>query len=490
MTEHSSILALGIGEVLTQFQKRDLSVKELVQAYLSQMERTASLNIYITVTEERALKDAEISDAHWKAGTQRPLEGIPLGIKDAFCTKDVRTTAASKILGDFIPPYESTVTQNLWDAGAVLLGKTNMDEFCMGSTTTPEHTGPVLNPWDATRTVGGSSGGSAAAVAAGAALATMGTDTGGSVRQPASFCGVVGLRPTYGRCSRRGMIAFSSSLDQAGPLTRSVRDAALLLEVMSGHDLWDATSSRQAVPSFSKALGESVRGMKVGIPKELYDKQGTASSVWEKGRALFSEAGCEIVFVSLPYLSYALPCYYILTSAEAASNLQRYDGVKYGFRASPPFGKEWSSLDEMYEKTRGEGFGREVKRRILTGTYALTQGHHDVYYEKAISVKRLISEDFSRVFQQVDVLMTPTTPTDAFPLAEIPEDPVTMYNNDIFTVPVNVGGVSAISVPVETSLQGMPMGLQIIAPPFEEMSLIRFGGIIESCAALPPYPFL
>jgi aspartyl-tRNA(Asn)/glutamyl-tRNA(Gln) amidotransferase subunit A len=483
----TQLIQLSLAQALMGLKSKTFSARELTQSYLDQIEHTKAHNAYITVTPERALADAARSDEKWANGSAGALEGIPIGVKDAYCTKDILTTAASKMLHNFVPPYESTVTEKVFSAGAVLLGKTNLDEFCMGSTTTPVHTGPTHNPWDTSCTAGGSSGGSAAAVANGSALISLGTDTGGSVRQPAAFCGVVGVKPSYGRCSRWGVVAYASSLDTPGPLARTVEDSALLLNVMSGHDAKDATSLNELVPDFTAMIGQSIAGKKVGIPKEWYDNaqlDPVMMDLWKKGQALFQEAGCDIVYVSLPYSDYALPCYYILACAEAASNLQRYDGVKYGFRA-----ENIDSLEDMYFQTRGQGFGPEVKRRILIGTYVLSHGYYEAYYGKAQKVRHMIQHDFRQVFQQVDVVLTPTTPTPAFSLAASAEDPVAMYWNDVLTVPVNVGNVTAISVPAGISDQGLPLGLQLIAPTLAEDRLFQFGHVIEQCTTMPSLPF-
>jgi aspartyl-tRNA(Asn)/glutamyl-tRNA(Gln) amidotransferase subunit A len=477
----NELLSFGIFSLREGFRKKSFSAEQVIRAYLEQIDKTKDLNSYILVTAERALKSARESDSKIASGQERPLEGIPISVKDVFCTKDVKTTAASKMLHNFVPPYESTVTDKMWQSGAVMLGKNNLDEFCMGSTTTSVFSGPVRNPWNTQCTAGGSSGGGAAAVASKSALCAVGTDTGGSVRQPAAFCGVVGIRPTYGRCSRWGIAAFSSSFDQASVMARSIEDAAVLLEIISGHDAKDSTSSVLPVPPFHKSIGRSVKGLKVGIPKEWYQqgKDEAMMELWDKGKELFIQAGCEVDFVSLPYTTYALPCYYILTCAEAASNLQRYDGVKYGLRASA------DTLEEMYDLTRGQGFGPEVKRRILIGTYVLSEGYYDAYYGKAQKVRLLIEQDFKNAFQKVDVLLAPTTPTPAFPLNDIPDDPVTVYFNDILTVPINVGGVTGISVPAGLSKAGLPLGLQLIAPPFHEETLFQFGSVIERNVSFP-----
>ncbi len=464
--------------------KKQFSAKELTQAHLEKMEETRSLNAYITETPDIALKMATLSDEKLSKNEElRPLEGLPIGIKDLFCTKNIRTTAGSKILDDYKPQYESTVTQNLWDAGAVLLGKLNLDEFAMGSSNLTSAYGPVISPWkikgDNRQFVpGGSSGGSVAAVAAGSALATTGTDTGGSIRQPAAFSGIVGLKPTYGRCSRYGVVAFASSLDQAGPLTKDVRDAALMLKIMASHDPKDATSVNIPVPDYEKMLSGNIKNLKVGIPKE-YRVDGLNSEIgtlWSQGIEWLKNAGAEIQEISLPHTKYALPTYYILAPAEASSNLARYDGVRFGLRAS---GK---TLDELYELTRAEGFGREVKRRIMIGTYVLSAGYYDAYYLKAQKIRRLIQQDFENAFKKVDVILTPTTPTAAFAIGEEPKDPVTMYMNDVLTVPANLAGIPGLSIPASFTQEGLPLGLQILGPTFEEARLLNVGYVLQQAA--------
>ena len=481
------LLKLSLDQVLTGLHKKTFSCQELTQCYLDQIERTEEHNAYITITKERALLDAKRSDEKWANGTAGPLEGIPMAVKDVYCTKGILTTVASKMLHNFIPPYESTVTQKVFSAGAVLLGKANLDEFCMGSTTTPVHTGSTQNPWDPSCTAGGSSGGSAAAIANGSALLALGTDTGGSVRQPAAFCGIVGVKPSYGRCSRWGVVAYASSLDTPGPLARTIKDAGILLNVMSGYDPKDATSLNVPTPDFTENIGKSLAGKKIGIPKEWYENaqlDPEMMALWKKGQEIFQDSGCDIVYVSLPYNDYALPCYYILACAEAASNLQRYDGVKYGFRA-----ENTENLEDMYFQTRGQGFGPEVKRRILLGTYVLSHGYYEAYYHKAQKVRHRIQHHFRQVFEEVDVVLTPTTPTPAFPLGAAASDPVAMYWNDVLTVPVNIGNVCAISVPAGVSKQGLPLGLQLIAPALAEDRLFQFGHVIESCTSMPDLPF-
>jgi len=467
---------LTLAEARAGLRKADFTAVELTRAFLDRMAETRDLNAFITETPERALADAARSDAKLRAGTARPLEGLPLAVKDNYCTEGVLTTAGSHILNNFVPSYESTVTWKVWDAGAVLLGKTNMDEFAMGSSTMTSRFGPARNPVKAKddprdRVPGGSSGGSAAAVAARSALAALGSDTGGSVRQPASFCGVVGLKPTYGRCSRWGLIAYASSLDQAGPIARTVRDAAILLNAMAGSDDKDSTSIDQPVPDFESFVGQSVKGMRIGIPKE-YRLEGLRDDVvalWERGAAMLRDAGAEVVEVSLPMSRYALPAYYIIAMAEASSNLSRFDGARYGLRVDD------DSLTEMFENTRAEGFGEEVKRRILLGTFTLSAGYYDAYYRKAQQVRTLIKRDFDIVFESVDALLYPTSPIPAFPIGELMDDPVAMYLIDVYTITVNLAGLPAMSVPAAISAEGLPLGLQVVGRPFEEGTVIRVG---------------
>jgi aspartyl-tRNA(Asn)/glutamyl-tRNA(Gln) amidotransferase subunit A len=458
---------------------KEISSVELTNAYIKAIENTSFLGTYLEVVKDNALEMAKASDENISKGVSRPLEGLPIGVKDMFCTKDIRTTASSKILENFYPTYESTVTQNLWNDGAVMLGKLSCDEFAMGSSNETAAKGNVINPWlkDQKMSPGGSSGGSAAAVAARSALAATGTDTGGSIRQPAAFCGITGLKPTYGRCSRWGIVAFSSSLDQAGPLTRTVGDAALMLNSMVSYDKKDSTSANLAMPDLISYLGNSIKGKKIGIPKE-YTQDGISDDIvkfYQKSIDWLKEAGSEIVPVSLPYTKYALPVYYIIAPAEASSNLARYDGVRFGER------KEASSLDEMYEITRGEGFGDEVKRRIMIGTYVLSSGYYDAYYLKAQKVRRLIKEDFENVFRKVDYILTPSTPTTAFQLGK-KQDPLTMYLNDIFTVPASLAGLPGISLPVGLDQSGLPIGIQLIANAFDEPGLISTAHVLEKSA--------
>ncbi len=471
-----------MAEAKEGLKQKKFSAEELTKAYLKEMEVHKRMNAYITELPDQALERARESDHRLTKGEGRPLEGLPLAIKDLFCTEGVQTTAASGILKDFKPTYESTVTQKLKDAGSVFLGKANLDDAAMGSTNTTSYFGSVISPWKRADgkdlTPGGSSGGSSAAVAGGLAIAATGTDTGGSIRQPASFTGTVGIKPTYGRCSRWGVIAFASSLDQAGTITRDMRDGALLLQSMVGHDPKDSTSSTREVPSFEKALTQGVKGLRIGIPKE-YRVEGMGSdvvNVWEKGSQWLKEAGAEIVDISLPHTKYSLPTYYVLAPAEASSNLARYDGVRYGLRVP---GK---TLDELYENTRSQGFGKEVQRRILMGTYVLSAGYYDAYYLKAQKVRALIARDFQNAFQKVDVILAPTTPGPAFALDETSTDPVVMYLNDVLTVPASLAGLPCLSVPGGLSSERLPLGLQLIGPPFDENVLFRTGQVIEEAA--------
>lgn len=487
------LTGLTLTEARAGLEARKFSARELAQAHLDAIGRlNKQLNAYITVLPEQdVLAAADAADARYTKGEARLMDGLPVGVKDLFCTKGVKTTAASKMLANFVPPYESSVTARLLDAGSVFLGKTNLDEFAMGSANITSAFGSVLNPWkrqgdDAALVPGGSSGGSAAAVAAGLALAATGTDTGGSIRQPAAFCGIVGLKPTYGRCSRWGTIAFASSLDQAGPMTRSVADAGLMLEAMAGFDEKDSTSSNRPVPEFSKAVGKSVKGLRVGIPAE-YRAPGMPEEIakmWEQGIAWLREAGCEVVDVSLPHTKYGLATYYIIAPAECSSNLARYDGIRFGER------KDASSLDGIYERTRAEGFGPEVRNRILMGTYVLSAGYYDAYYLKAQKVRTLIKRDFVQAFEQVDVLLTPTAPSAAFAQGENMDDPVQMYLNDIFTVPASMAGVPALSVPVGLDSKGLPLGLQIIGRHFDEETVLSVGGALEAAAGFAHKPTL
>ena len=485
----TALTELTIAEARAGLNKRAFAARELGEAHIRAVEAVRPLKAYITETPERALAMAKSSDARLARGEAGPLEGIPLAVKDLFCTEGVLTTAASHILDGFKPPYESTVTANLWRAGAVMLGKTNMDEFAMGSSNMTSYYGPVESPWrrrgdNRPLVPGGSSGGSAAAVAARAALGATGTDTGGSIRQPASFCGIVGLKPTYGRCSRWGIVAFASSLDQAGPMTRSVRDAAIMLRVMAGHDPKDSTSVDVPVPDYEKAVGGSVKGVKFGVPRE-YRVDGMPAEIdklWQEGIAWLRQSGAEAVEVSLPHTKYALPTYYIIAPAEASSNLARYDGVRYGLRVPG------EDLIDMYEKTRAAGFGREVRRRVMIGTYVLSAGYYDAYYLKAQRVRALILADFTEAFKKVDVILAPSTPSAAFAIGEKMDDPIAMYLNDVFTVPANLAGLPGISVPAGLSAEGTPLGLQVIGRAFDEETVLRAGAAIEKAANFTAKP--
>jgi aspartyl-tRNA(Asn)/glutamyl-tRNA(Gln) amidotransferase subunit A len=481
----SELTTLTIANARDGLKQKKFSAAELADAHLAAMEKARSLNAYVLETPERAGAMAKASDARIAKGDAGPLEGIPLAIKDMFCTEGVRTTACSHILDNFVPTYESTVSANLWRDGAVLLGKTNNDEFAMGSSNETSFMGPVTSPWrrkgaNTPLVPGGSSGGSAAAVAAHLCLGATGTDTGGSIRQPAAFTGIVGLKPTYGRCSRWGIIAFASSLDQAGPFARTVRDAAIMLRSMAGHDPKDTTSVDIPVPDYEAAVGKSIKGKRIGIPKE-YRVEGMPSEVeqlWEQGRAWLLAAGAELIEVSLPHTKYALPAYYIVAPAEASSNLARYDGVRYGLRVP---GRD---IIGMYENTRASGFGKEVRRRIMIGTYVLSAGYYDAYYLRAQKVRTLIKKDFEDCFAQgVDAMLTPATPSAAFGVGEKGgADPIEMYLNDVFTVTVNMAGLPGISVPAGLDGQGLPLGLQLIGRPFDEETLFSLGQVIEDAA--------
>ncbi|WP_343562551.1 Asp-tRNA(Asn)/Glu-tRNA(Gln) amidotransferase subunit GatA [Kiloniella sp. b19] len=483
---------LSISEALEGLEKGDFNAVELTEAHIAAMDELRDLNAFITETPEKAREMAAASDARRAKGEAGVMEGIPIAMKDLFCTEGVLTTAASHILDGFKPEYESTVSANLWNSGAIMLGKANLDEFAMGSANITSYYGSVKNPWkregdDTTLVPGGSSGGSAASVAARVAMAATGTDTGGSIRQPASFTGIVGLKPTYGRCSRWGTVAFASSLDQAGPMTRTVRDAAIMLEAMAGYDAKDSTSVDRAVPSYKDAISGDIRGLKIGIPKE-YRMDGMPEEIvkiWDQGIAWLKDAGAEIVDISLPHTKYALPVYYIVAPAECSSNLARYDGVRYGLRV------EGSSLDEMYENTRGEGFGDEVQRRILIGTYVLSAGYYDAYYNKARRIRTLIAQDFQKAYDSgVDAILTPTAPSAAFGVGENQDDPLAMYLNDVFTVPASLAGLPGISVPAGLSSQGTPLGLQLIGRPFDEGTVVKIADVMEKAAGFTALPQL
>ncbi len=485
----SNLTDLTITQAITGLDNKDFTAVELAQSHIDAMAENKSLNAYITETPDIALRQAEASDKRRASGDAGALDGIPLAIKDLFCTNGVQTTAASRILDGFTPQYESTVTQKLFDAGSVMLGKTNLDEFAMGSSNTTSYYGNVINPWkrdsdNRDLTPGGSSGGSAAAVAARICMGATGTDTGGSIRQPAAFCGITGMKPTYGRCSRWGTIAFASSLDQAGTFARTVEDNALLLRTMSGHDPKDSTSANKDVPDFLAALDDNIKGKTIGIPKE-YNIDGTPkeiSELWQRGREWLENAGAKTIEVSLPHTQYALATYYVIAPAEASSNLARYDGVRYGHRAPE------DDLTDMYEITRAEGFGEEVKRRIMIGTYSLSSGYYDAYYIKAQKVRRLISEDFMKAFEQCDAILTPTAPSAAFAIGDNEDDPIKMYLNDVFTVPASLAGLPGISVPAGLDANGLPLGLQIIGRPWDEENVLKIAGVIEKIANFTAIP--
>ena len=480
---------LTLAEARDGLSRGDYTSVELTEAHIKAIEAARDLNSFITETPNVALERAKASDVRRAGGDLLGgLDGIPIAAKDLFCTEGVKTTAGSHILDGFIPPYESTVTQNLRNAGAVMLGKTNMDEFAMGSANITSYFGAVKNPWSIEdgkdRVPGGSSGGSAAAISAHLAIAATGSDTGGSIRQPASFTGIVGMKPTYGRCSRWGMVAFASSLDQAGPMTRTVQDAAIMLKSMAGYDPKDSTSVNQTIPDFESAMNGNIKGLRVGIPTE-YRLDGLSSEVdnlWKRGVDLLKEAGAEPVEISLPHTKYALPTYYIVAPAEASSNLARYDGVRYGLRVPG------DSLDEMYENTRGAGFGKEVRRRIMIGTYVLSAGYYDAYYVKAMKLRTLILQEFQQAFESVDVMLTPTAPSAAFAIGERMDDPIQMYLNDVFTVPASLAGLPAISVPSGLSGDGLPLGLHLITKPFDEETLFRVAGVLEEAVEFTEQP--
>ncbi len=477
----TNLISLSITEAVKGLKDKKFSATELVSAHLKQVDACDNLNAFITKTPELALKQAAESDARIASGNMRPLDGIPIAMKDLFCTKDVRTTAASHILENFVPTYESTVSQKLLDAGTISVGKANLDEFAMGGANITSYFGPVENPWKSSKypekrlVPGGSSGGSAAAVAAGMAMGATGTDTGGSTRQPGSFCGIVGVKPTYGRCSRWGIIAFSSSLDQAGIFARNVEDSALLTQTISGFDDKDSTSAQRDVPDFATLMKRDIKGLRIGIPKE-YRVDGMPQDivdVWEKGAKLLKEAGAIIVDISLPHTKYAVPTYYIIAPSEASSNLARYDGVRYGLRVD---GKD---LQDTYESTRAAGFGAEVKRRIMIGTYCLSAGYYDAYYTKAQKVRRLIANDFASAFEKCDVILTPTAPSSAFAIGENSDDPIKMYLGDVFTIPASLAGLPGMSVPAGLDDQGLPLGLQVIGKAWDEETMFKTAYALE-----------
>ncbi|MHC2089424.1 Asp-tRNA(Asn)/Glu-tRNA(Gln) amidotransferase subunit GatA [Methylobacterium sp. CM6244] len=487
----TQINELTLAEARDGLKAKDFSATDLAKAHLAAMEKARGLNAYLLETPERALQMAEVSDAKIASGEARPLEGLPLGVKDLFCTHGVATTAGSKILEGFQPHYESAVTHNLWRDGAVMLGKLNLDEFAMGSSNETSAYGDVVSPWrrsgSETKLVpGGSSGGSAAAVAAHLCLGATATDTGGSIRQPAAFTGTVGIKPTYGRCSRWGTVAYASSLDQAGPIARTVRDCAILLGSMSGPDARDTTCADLPVPVFEAAVARGVKGLTIGIPKE-YRVEGMSAEIqalWDQGAAMLKDAGATIREISLPHTRYALPAYYIVAPAEASSNLARYDGVRYGLRVP---GKD---IAGMYENTRAAGFGREVKRRIMIGTYVLSAGYYDAYYVRAQKIRTLIKRDFEEAYASgIDAILTPATPSAAFGIGEKGSgDPVEMYLQDVFTITVNMAGLPGISVPAGLDAQGLPLGLQLIGRPFDEETLFAAAQVIEEAAGRTKLP--
>lgn len=474
----TDLTKLTLAEAKDKLERKEFSSVELTQAFIEKIEKE-DLNSFITKTPDIALKLAKESDERRHKGINLKMDGLPIAIKDLFCTKNIRTTAGSKMLENFIPPYESTVTKNLLDEGAVFLGKTNMDEFAMGSANTTSYFGSVKSPIkstkypDRTYIPGGSSGGSAAAVKADFCLAATGSDTGGSIRQPAAFCGVVGIKPTYGMCSRYGMVAFASSLDQAGPITKTVEDAALMLSVMAGYDENDSTSAKIEKPNYT--ITQNVKGKKIGIPKEYIENLSKeAGDNLQRGIDVLTNNGASIHEISLEMTPHALPVYYIIAPAEASSNLARYDGIRYGYRT-----KDYKNLHELYEKTRSEGFGAEVKRRILIGTYVLSSGYYDAYYIRAQKIRKKIKNDFNNAFKKVDFILTPTTPSGAFAIDNMPKDPITMYLNDIFTVTVNLAGLPAISVPFGKNDENMPLGLQLIGKAFFESDLFNAASVLE-----------
>ena len=481
----TDLTSLTLAAARDGLKAKDFSAVELAQAHVAAVAAAKPLNCFIVETPDLALKQAAASDAIIAKGEARPLEGIPLGIKDLYCTEGVQTTAASHILEGFVPPYESTVSANLWRDGALMVGKLNLDEFAMGSSNETSYFGPVVSPWrregdDAKIVPGGSSGGSAAAVAARLCFGATATDTGGSIRQPAAFTGTVGIKPTYGRCSRWGIVAFASSLDQAGPIARDVRDCAILMRSMAGHDSKDTTSVDVPVPDYEAAVGRSLKGRKIGIPKE-YRMDGMSAEIdalWQKGIAWMRDAGAEIVDISLPHTKYALAAYYIVAPAEASSNLARYDGVRYGLR------EPGRDIVDMYEATRGAGFGKEVRRRIMIGTYVLSAGYYDAYYLRAQKIRTLIKRDFEQAFEAgIDAILTPATPSAAFGQGEKgAADPIEMYLNDVFTVTVNMAGLPGIAVPAGLSANGLPLGLQLIGRPFDEETLFTVASAIEQAA--------
>ncbi len=470
----SEIIKKNLSEIIDLLKKKEIKSEELTNLYIDKVNKSKKLNSYITTCFEHTIQKSKEFDK--KPNLNSLLPGVPLAVKDLFCTNGFKTTAGSKMLENFIPQYESTVTENLWKEGAILLGKLNCDEYAMGSSNETSYFGNVINPIAKNTVPGGSSGGSASALAAGLTPATIGTDTGGSIRQPASFTGTVGLKPTYGLCSRWGIVAFASSLDQAGPMTKSVKDCSIMLEAMAGFDKKDSTSIEKKKENYSKNLKTDIKGLKIGIPKEyrVENMPKEIDELWNKGKSILKDLGADIIDISLPHTKYALPTYYIVAPAEASSNLARYDGVKYGYRSS-----KGNDLIEMYENTRSEGFGDEVKRRILIGTYVLSSGYYDAYYLKAQKVRQLIKKDFDENFGKVDAILTPSTPSSAFKIGEKTNDPISMYLNDIFTVPINLAGLPAISVPAGLDKKGYPLGLQLIGKTLDEQNILNVAYAFE-----------
>ena len=470
----SEIIKKNLSEIIDLIKKKEIKSEELANLYIDKVNKSKKLNSYITTCFEHTIQKSKEFDKRPNLNTLLP--GVPLAVKDLFCTNGFKTTAGSKMLENFIPQYESTVTENLWKEGAILLGKLNCDEYAMGSSNETSYFGNVINPIAKDTVPGGSSGGSASALAADLTPATIGTDTGGSIRQPASFTGTVGLKPTYGLCSRWGIVAFASSLDQAGPMTKSVKDCSIMLEAMAGFDKKDSTSIEKKKENYSKNLKTDIKGLKIGIPKEyrVENMPKEIDELWNKGKSILKDLGADIIDISLPHTKYALPTYYIVAPAEASSNLARYDGVKYGYRSS-----KGNDLIEMYENTRSEGFGDEVKRRILIGTYVLSSGYYDAYYLKAQKVRQLIKKDFDENFGKVDAILTPSTPSSAFKIGEKTNDPISMYLNDIFTVPVNLAGLPAISVPAGLDKKGYPLGLQLIGKTLDEQNILNVAYAFE-----------
>jgi len=489
----TDLTKLKIAEARDLLAKGDISSRELTEAHIEAVDAADGLNVFVAKTPETALRHADAADAKIKAGDAKGMTGIPVGVKDLYATKGVHTQACSHILDGFKPEYESTVTQNLWNDGAVMLGKLNMDEFAMGSSNENSCYGPVKNPWRAKGSnsdfvPGGSSGGSVASVAGYIAMGATASDTGGSIRQPASFTGTFGFKPTYGRCSRYGMVAFASSLDQAGTITRDVRDGAIMMESIAGFDAKDSTSVDLPVPNFEAALTGDIRGMKIGIPQEyhLAGMPGEIEALWHKGIEWLKAAGAEVVDINLAHTKYALPAYYIVAPAEASSNLARYDGVRYGLRENTDGG----GLDDMYYTTRAAGFGEEVKRRVMIGTYVLSAGYYDAYYLKAQKVRQLIANDFKAVFKKVDAILTPTAPSAAFAFGEKSDDPLAMYLNDVFTVPASLAGLPGASVPAGLDKDGLPLGLQVLGKPWDEETVFKVSGVLEEAAGFSAEPEL